>query len=42
LERVIGAGATQEQLFEIPERPSVAFCCDPFGHGFCLIEKRRT
>jgi predicted enzyme related to lactoylglutathione lyase len=42
LERAIGAGATQEQLFEIPGRPSVAFCCDPFGHGFCLIEKRRT
>jgi predicted enzyme related to lactoylglutathione lyase len=41
LERAIGAGATREQLFEVPGRPSVAFCCDPFGHGFCLIESRK-
>ena len=41
LQRAIGAGAIQEQLFEIPGRPSVAFCSDPFGHGFCLIEKRK-
>lgn len=42
LKRALGAGATQEQLFEMPGRPSVAFCSDPFGHGFCLIESRRS
>jgi catechol 2,3-dioxygenase-like lactoylglutathione lyase family enzyme len=41
LERALRAGATQEQLFEVQGRPSVAFCCDPFGHGFCLIESRK-
>jgi predicted enzyme related to lactoylglutathione lyase len=41
LAKALGAGATQEQLFENPEHGSVAFCSDPFGHGFCLIEKRR-
>jgi predicted enzyme related to lactoylglutathione lyase len=40
LKRAIGAGAIQERLFETHGRPSVAFCCDPFGHGFCLIEQR--
>ena len=40
LARALGAGATQEQLFENRGRPSVAFCSDPFGHGFCLIERR--
>lgn len=37
----IKAGATQEQFFENPEHGSVAFCSDPFGHGFCLIERRK-
>lgn len=41
LEKAISAGAIQEQLFEGSGRPSVAFCCDPFGHGFCLIESRK-
>lgn len=41
LARAISAGATQEQLFEVPGRPAVAFCCDPFGNGFCLIESRK-
>jgi predicted enzyme related to lactoylglutathione lyase len=40
LERAVAAGATQEQVFENPEHGSVAFCGDPFGHGFCLIERR--
>lgn len=22
------------------ERPSVAFCSDPFGHGFCVLERK--
>jgi predicted enzyme related to lactoylglutathione lyase len=41
LARAIQAGAKQEQLFENPEHGSVAFCADPFGHGFCLIERRQ-
>ena len=41
LARALDAGATREQLFENPERGSVAFCSDPFGHGFCLIERKR-
>jgi len=41
LERAIKAGAKKEQVFENPGHGSAAFCSDPFGHGFCLIEKRR-
>jgi predicted enzyme related to lactoylglutathione lyase len=41
LERAIKAGAKKEQVFENPEHGSAAFCSDPFGHGFCLLEKRR-
>ncbi len=41
LEKALKAGAKQEQLFEMPGRPAVAFCSDPFGHGFCLIERRK-
>lgn len=41
LKRAISAGAKQERLFVNAGRPSVAFCGDPFGHGFCLIEMRK-
>ena len=41
LAQALQAGAKQEQLFENPKHPSVAFCADPFGHGFCLIERRQ-
>lgn len=41
LAKALGAGATQEQVFENPDHGSVAFCSDPFGHGFCLIERKR-
>ena len=41
LAKALDAGATREQVFENPEHGSVAFCSDPFGHGFCLIEKKR-
>jgi len=41
LAKALDAGATQEQFFENPEHGSVAFCGDPFGHGFCLIERKR-
>jgi len=42
LTRALAADAKQERLFETPGRPAVAFCSDPFGHGFCLIERRKT
>jgi hypothetical protein len=35
------AGATQERTFENPKHGSVAFCSDPFGHGFCIIQRTR-
>ena len=38
--KALDAGATREQVFESPHG-SVAFCSDPFGHGFCLIERKR-
>jgi catechol 2,3-dioxygenase-like lactoylglutathione lyase family enzyme len=34
-------GRTLEEFHEFPGRPPVAFCADPFGHGFCLIGTRR-
>jgi predicted enzyme related to lactoylglutathione lyase len=40
LARVEASGARREQVFENPEHGSAAFCSDPFGHGFCLIERR--
>ena len=41
LRTAIDSGALREQLFENPKHGSVAFCSDPFGHGFCLIERKR-
>jgi uncharacterized glyoxalase superfamily protein PhnB len=42
LARALAAGAKQERLFASSDKhPAVAFCSDPFGHGFCLIERRR-
>jgi predicted enzyme related to lactoylglutathione lyase len=41
LARALAAGARREQLFEDAEHGSAAFCSDPFGHGFCLIQSRR-
>jgi uncharacterized glyoxalase superfamily protein PhnB len=41
LSKALDAGATKEQLFENMKHGSVAFCSDPFGHGFCLIERRK-
>jgi predicted enzyme related to lactoylglutathione lyase len=41
LATAVAAGATQEQVFEHPEHGSAAFCADPFGNGFCLIERKR-
>lgn len=41
LRNAVEAGAIQENLFELKDRPAVALCSDPFGHGFCLIERRK-
>lgn len=41
LAKAVEAGARQEQLFAGPGHPAVAFCSDPFGHGFCLIERKK-
>jgi predicted enzyme related to lactoylglutathione lyase len=37
LARAVEAGAKCEQKFEMPGRPPIAFCSDPFGNGFCLV-----
>ena len=39
LARAERAGAQREQLFEDSAHGSAAFCSDPFGHGFCLLER---
>lgn len=39
LARAIAAGAEKEQVFDNPKHGSAAFCSDPFGHGFCLIQR---
>jgi predicted enzyme related to lactoylglutathione lyase len=41
LAKALAAGAKQEQLYENAKHGSVAFCSDPFGHGFCLIERKK-
>ena len=41
LVRALDAGAKKEQAFENAKHGSAAFCSDPFGHGFCLIQTRR-
>ncbi len=38
LERVVAAGAEHEGGDE-GEWGAIAYCSDPFGHGFCLIEE---
>jgi predicted enzyme related to lactoylglutathione lyase len=40
LQRAEALGAKREQVFENPEHGSAAFCSDPFGHGFCLLERK--
>ncbi|HEX2674052.1 MAG TPA: VOC family protein [Polyangiaceae bacterium] len=40
LEKVEALGAKREQVFENPDYGSAAFCCDPFGHGFCLLARK--
>jgi predicted enzyme related to lactoylglutathione lyase len=40
LDKALKAGAIKEQFFENPEHGSAAFCADPFGNGFCLLERK--
>jgi len=40
--RVRDAGGAVEQVFENPEHGAAAFCSDPFGHGFCLLERKES
>jgi predicted enzyme related to lactoylglutathione lyase len=40
LDRAVGAGAIKEQYFENPGHGSIAFCADPFGNGFCILERK--
>lgn len=37
LEKATNAGAVAEQVHRTPGYPPVAFCSDPFGHGFCIV-----
>jgi predicted enzyme related to lactoylglutathione lyase len=39
-DKALQAGATQEQFFDNPQHGSMAFCADPFGNGFCLLERK--
>jgi uncharacterized glyoxalase superfamily protein PhnB len=41
LARALDAGAKKEQVFKNAKHGSAAFCSDPFGHGFCLIQRNR-
>ena len=36
----IDAGARCEQRHVGKDHPAVAFCSDPFGNGFCIIEAK--
>jgi catechol 2,3-dioxygenase-like lactoylglutathione lyase family enzyme len=37
LARAVEAGAKCEKRFDVEGRPPIAFCSDPFGHGFCVL-----
>jgi predicted enzyme related to lactoylglutathione lyase len=39
IDKAVSAGAVVEQRFENPKHGGAAFCSDPFGHGFCLIQR---
>lgn len=41
LDRALAAGASSEQVHRVPGYPPVAFCSDPFGHGFCIVGLRK-
>jgi predicted enzyme related to lactoylglutathione lyase len=37
LKKALDAGARSEQVHRVSGYPPVAFCSDPFGHGFCIV-----
>jgi len=37
LKKALDAGAKAEQVHRMAGYPPVAFCSDPFGHGFCIV-----
>ena len=37
LKKALDAGAKAEQVHRVAGYPPVAFCSDPFGHGFCIV-----
>ena len=37
LQKAVNAGAKAEQIHRVSGYPPVAFCSDPFGHGFCIV-----
>ena len=37
LGRALENGAKAEQVHRVEGYPPVAFCSDPFGHGFCIV-----
>ncbi len=39
LEKAQAYGAVCEDVHRLEGYPPVAFCSDPFGHGFCIIGK---
>ena len=40
LDKAVRAGAVKEQFFEDPKHGSAAFCADPFGNGFCILQNK--
>lgn len=41
LAKALEAGARSEQVHRVAGYPPVAFCSDPFGHGFCIVGQER-
>jgi predicted enzyme related to lactoylglutathione lyase len=37
LKRASESGAKSERVHRVSGFPPVAFCSDPFGHGFCIV-----
>jgi predicted enzyme related to lactoylglutathione lyase len=42
LDRAVQAGAVAEQTYDTPGFGAAAFCADPFGHGFCLLQRKKA
>jgi predicted enzyme related to lactoylglutathione lyase len=40
VDKAVQAGAIAEQTFDHPEHGGIAFCSDPFGNGFCLLQRK--